>query len=369
MVSTKTRQIIWGKGAGRCYFCNTSLIGDLISGNEDANFGFVAHIVGEKATSPRGDPVRSPLLADDYRNLLLMCYTHHKLIDVDKVDDFPEPVLLEMKRQHEERIAVVVDIKPERASHVLRYGAKIGDHESTIAFERVRTAMLPQRYPADGKSIGIEILGNATTDGEELFWKTEPENLRRQFDTILRPRIASREITHLSVFGLGPIPLLVRLGTLLGDIVPADVYQLHREPIACWPWAGDGPNLRFQVDRPTAQGSTVALKLAISGTVTDERVHAVLGHEVPIWSVTSDPIGNDVMRHAVDLRAFRTVMRKLYDDIKAHHGENATIHVLPAVPVSVAIELGRVRMPKSDLPLLIYDNIRDLGFIPRLGIS
>jgi hypothetical protein len=48
MVSTKTRQIIWGKGAGRCYFCNTSIIGDLISGNEDANFGFIAHIVGEK---------------------------------------------------------------------------------------------------------------------------------------------------------------------------------------------------------------------------------------------------------------------------------------------------------------------------------
>lgn len=368
MVSTKTRQIIWGKGAGLCYFCNTSLIGDLISGNEDANFGFVAHIVGERVNGPRGDVVRSPLLADDYRNLMLMCHTHHKLIDVDKVADYPEPLLLAMKRQHEERVAVVVDIKPDRASHVLRCGAKIGDNESPIAFERVRTALLPQRYPADGKSIGIEILGNATTDGEELFWQTEPENLRWQFDTILRPRIASREIKHLSVFGLGPIPLLVRFGTLLGDIVPADFYQLHREPISGWTWAEDGPNLRFQVDRPMAQGSTVALKLAVSGTVTDERVHAVLGHEVPIWSVTSDPIGNDVTRHAADLRAFRTVMRKLYDEIKAHHGENAMIHVFPAVPVSVAIELGRVRMPKSDLPLLVYDNIREMGFLPRLEI-
>ena len=96
MVSTKTRQIIWGKGAGRCYFCNTSIIGDLISGNEDANSGFIAHIVGEKPNGPRGDGVRSPLLVDDYRNLMLMCYTHHKLIDVDKVVDYPEPVLLEM---------------------------------------------------------------------------------------------------------------------------------------------------------------------------------------------------------------------------------------------------------------------------------
>jgi len=97
---------------------------------------------------------------------------------------------------------------------------------------------LPQRYPADGKSIDIEILGNAVTDGEELFWKTEPENLRRQVESILRPRISSREITHLSVFALGPIPLLVKLGSLLGDIVPMEVYQLHREP------PQDGPGLR-----------------------------------------------------------------------------------------------------------------------------
>lgn len=104
MVSTKTRQIVWGNGAGRCYFCDASLIGDLISDNEDANFGFVAHFVGEKPDRPHGDVVRSPLLADDYRNLMLMCYTHHKLIDVDRVADYPEPVLLEMKRQHEERV-------------------------------------------------------------------------------------------------------------------------------------------------------------------------------------------------------------------------------------------------------------------------
>ena len=59
----------------------------------------------------------------------------------------------------------------------------------------------------------------------------------------------------------------------------------------------------------------------------------------------------------------RATMRKLNDDIKAHHGEKAKIHVFPAIPVSVAIELGRARMPKSDLPLLVYDNIRETSFL------
>jgi hypothetical protein len=367
MVSTRTRSILWGKGAGRCYFCNKSLIGDLISGNEDANFGFIAHIVAERPEGPRGDPVRSPLLVDNVSNLMLMCAVHHKLIDVDEVDNYPEQRLIDLKTHHESRIAVVTEAVRDSASHVLRYGAKIGSLESPVSFNRVRLAMLPERYPADGSSIGIEILGNAATDGEDVFWKTEPENLRRQFDTIVKPRITQREITHLSVFGLGPIPLLVQLGALLGDIVPADVYQLHREPDG-WRWAEDAPKINFQITKPSNMGADIALKLGISATVMDERVTAILGSNTPIWSMTAAQRGNDVMRHKADLREFRRLMRQLYDEIKARHGEKARIHVFPAVPVSIAIEVGRVRMPKSDLPLVVYDNIREVGFVPRLEI-
>jgi hypothetical protein len=368
MVSAKTRAVVWALGAGRCHLCNGSLVGDLITGNDHGNFGLIAHIVAEEPGGPRGDPARSPLLADDPANLMLMCYTHHKLIDVDELANYPEQRLLDIKKEHEDRIAILTAIRPESASHVLRYGAKIGLHESPVSLERVRLAMLPRRYPAGGTSISIEIKGSAATDGEDAFWRTEPENLQRQFDTIVRPRIADRDITHLSVFGLGPIPLLVKLGSLLGDIVPADVYQLHREPSPGWPWAEDGANIVFEVARPRDKGNTVALKLGISGTIRDERIHAVLGNDVPIWSVSGEPVGNDVMRHEADLREFRRLMRKLYEDIKAHHGEQATIHVFPAIPLSVAIELGRVRMPKSDLPLLVYDNIQDKGFLSRLEI-
>jgi hypothetical protein len=368
MVSPKTRAVLWARGAGRCYFCNTSLIGDYVSGNEDAIFGFVAHIVAETPGGPRGDRVRSPELADDVSNLMLTCHPHHKLIDVDEMDNYPEQRLLDIKAAHEARIAIVSEITGDKASHVLRYGAKIGDKESPVSFQRVRLAMLPKRYPAEGRSIGIEILGNAATDGEDKFWQNEPDNLRRQFEQRLRPRIAEREITHLSVFALAPIPLLVELGRLLGDIVPAAVYQLHREP-ASWSWAGDGPRINYEIARPTRSGRHVALKLGISATITDDRITSVLGEDTAIWSLTSEKSGNDVMRHAEDLMEFRRLMRGLYNEVKAKHGENTTIHVFPAVPVSVAVELGRVRMPKADLPLLVYDQRPGAGFIPRLAIG
>src|SRR5258708_2987320 len=153
MVTPKTRAIVWARGAGRCHLCNKTLIGDLVSGNDDANFGLIAHIVAEDPNGPRGEAVRSPKLANDPSNLMLMCYENHKLIDVDELVNYPEQRLLDLKAEHEDRIATLTDIRPEQASHVLRYTAKIGDHQSPVSFNRVRVALLPERYPAGGTSI------------------------------------------------------------------------------------------------------------------------------------------------------------------------------------------------------------------------
>lgn len=370
MVSTKSRCVVWARAAGRCQYpaCNKLLIGDLIANNEDGNFGFVAHIVAATPNGPRGDPVGSPKLEDDPGNLMLLCYVHHKQIDVDDIEGHPEQRLLEMKASHEDRIRIVTDITEDRASHVLRYGARIGTRESPVSFSRVRCAMVPDRYPADGRSIGIEILGSAAEDGEEAFWLSEPANLRTKFETQVQSRIGAREITHLSVFALAPIPLLVELGRLLGDITPIDVYQLHREPSG-WRWARDREHIYYEVSRPADIGPIVALKLGLSATVADERITAVLGSEVSIWSITAAAPDNDLMRHSEDLAEFRRLMRQIYNEIKSAHGENAVIHVFPAIPVSAAVELGRVWMPKADLPLIIYDKRPSEGFVARLRIE
>ncbi|MNC51459.1 hypothetical protein D3C75_1007520 [compost metagenome] len=52
---------------------------------------------------------------------------------------------------------------------------------------------------------------------------------------------------------------------------------------------------------------------------------------------------------------FRQTIRGLFDQIKLIHGQDNCIHVFPAVAVSTAIEMGRVWMPKADLPLVMYD--------------
>lgn len=371
-ISPRSRAVIWARAAGRCMFpgCNKDLTGDLIAGQEDRNFGFIAHIVADILGGPRGDPVRSPALCDAPANLMLMCAVHHKTIDVDAVDDFTEPRLLAIKAEHERRITIAVDIQADRASDVLRYAANIGHHESPVAYEHISAAMLPDRYPAQGRhTLDLEMLGCALEDHEPGYWKFHRENLRRQYAAKVQERIQAREIRHLSVFALAPQPLLIELGRLLGDITPADIRQLHREPKG-WAWAEDAPPLTLSEQYPTAATGPVALVLALSATVSDQRVQAVLGHDAAIWRIAAERPHNDIMRCRDDLIIYAQALRRMFDAIKAAHGETRKIHLFPALPVSAAIETGRAWMPKADLPLVVYDqNRRAGGFEKALTIG
>jgi hypothetical protein len=56
------------------------------------------------------------------------------------------------------------------------------------------------------------------------------------------------------------------------------------------------------------------------------------------------------------------------DRIKAAHGQQAATRVFPVMPFALAVNFGRIRMPKADLPLCVYDENRDLGFRVALEI-
>jgi hypothetical protein len=94
----------------------------------------------------------------------------------------------------------------------------------------------------------------------------------------------------------------------------------------------------------------------------------VLGADAAIWSLCADQPHNDILRRADDQATFRQELRRLYDRIKARHGGGILLHVFSALPASLAVEVGRVWMPKADLPLRLYDNNRLRGFIPIFDI-
>lgn len=370
MVSARNKMVLWARSGGRCQYlgCNKSLIGDLISGSDTLNAAYIAHIIGREPDGPRGDLVRSPVLVDNITNLMLLCDPHHRLIDREDVANHPEERLIAMKLDHERRLETVTAIEPQRASHVVLYGARIGQHDYPVRFDLAKEAMLPERYPAEQRAIHLDLSGVALSDDDPTYWHLQGDNLRRQFRSKLNDGLARGEITHISLFALAPQPLLIILGHLLSDIPAVAVHQLHREPQG-WRWRDERAPIDINAAYNGRDGSTVALKFNVSATITDARVEAVLGPTAPVWTISTPTPHNDVMHRESDLAAFRVCVRQTLDRIKAHHGENATIHIFPALPVSAAVELGRIWMPKADLPLVIYDHNRTAGgFVARMAI-
>src|SRR5690606_5905688 len=109
----------------------------------------------------------------------------------------------------------------------------------------------------------------------------------------------------LSIFALAPQPLLMELGHLLSDIPAAQVYQLHREP-PNWKWQDDAERVEYVIQRPTNfNQKVVALILALSATITTNRITDVLGQDVAIWTLTTPHPNNDFLKSHEHLSAFR----------------------------------------------------------------
>ncbi|WP_256760895.1 HNH endonuclease [Cohnella sp. WQ 127256] len=365
------RYMLWGKAAGRCQYrgCNRPLFLDVHT-QAEFNQAYIAHIIADRPNGPRGDETLSPLLGTDISNLMLLCDSHHRLIDRADVEGHPAELLQEMKSQHEERIEMVTGIIDNMNSHVLHYGSNIGDRQYPVRWELTVPALLPFRYPVTHSAIELSWKNSTFYDNEEIFWRMELTNLRRQIDIKIKPLFMTGELRHLSVFAIAPQPLLIALGTMLTDLCPADVFQLQREPVQDWKWDQYQDNFELIVMEPIEKHQTVALNFSLSATIAPDRITRVLGDQTSIWTVTIPEPHNDFMKSKEQLMMFRMFMRKLLNKIKHQHGDDTSIHVFPAMPVSTAIELGRVWMPKADLPMYIYDENRSLGgFIRALEIN
>ncbi|OGS00024.1 MAG: hypothetical protein A3G41_08065 [Elusimicrobia bacterium RIFCSPLOWO2_12_FULL_59_9] len=369
-VSEKISVKLWVKAGGRCEYdgCNQPLWHDDLTMAE-MNRAYIAHIVADSSDGPRGDAVLSPKLAADLSNLMLLCDTHHRLIDREQLAQHPAERLQTMKAAHESRVETLTAIQPNKKSDVLLYGANIGAHDSPIGYQKAVAAMIPERYPASPGGIILGMTNNAFRDRDAEFWRIEAENLRRLFDERVKPRLADRNIQHLSVFAVAPQPLLMLLGALLSDISPAEVYQLHREPQG-WEWRDHPDGFDYEIEEPAAVTGPPALVLSLSATISNDRVTAVITGGATIWRLTVREPHNDFLKSRRQLQQFCETVRPLMNRIKARHGEGATLHVFPVVPVATAVEFGRILMPKADLPIRIYDQNRNLGgFVHALDLN
>lgn len=368
----KERILVWGRAAGRCQYqgCGKRLDGDLVTGDLSKNNAYMAHIIASDPGGVRGDPVLSHQLSNDPENLMLMCDPHHREIDDPaKIALYTVEALREMKRAHEERVERLLANPNAIPAHILRIAAAIGDNETAIPVRDCIEAMTPDFTLADRRPIDIKVRDIAQKDSDPDYYPIVFDALRTKFQREIKGRFADGELEHLAVFGFAPIPVLVELGVLLSDLSAVSVYGRHREPKPGWAWPNDREPLEF-ICTPGARGpKKVALKLSVTAGITDDRVTRALPDEpVSIWEIRSSRLGASELRNKEDLSRFRELVGKTFDAIKDQHGMEVELSVFPAVPVPCAVEFGRTWQPKAHPPFLIYDQVPDLGFVPRHAI-
>ena len=107
-ITDKTRKLLWGRSGSRCADCEAKLIMDSTPHDDESVVGEECHIVSRRPSGPRHVPAFPSCEIDSYDNLLLLCRTHHKIVD-DQPSTFTPEVLHQMKDNHEAWVSGTLD--------------------------------------------------------------------------------------------------------------------------------------------------------------------------------------------------------------------------------------------------------------------
>lgn len=96
--SDKTLKQLFGLAGNQCAFP------DCTQGNitENGIIGIICHIEGLKPDSARHNTTLTETESNDYPNLIVLCPTHHRIIDTDKLT-YTVEILKKMKKDHEDK--------------------------------------------------------------------------------------------------------------------------------------------------------------------------------------------------------------------------------------------------------------------------
>ena len=318
---------------------------------------------------------------------MLTCKKHGKYIDdLNRVDEYPEELLVEFKKEHEKRICILTDIVQDAQTRVVLVQAPIDSGDCKINETQAHEALLPL-YPADEHAELFDLSAIRLPSDAPGFYPALRESLAGMTRDLLRRRGAEK-VRSLAVFAIAPIPLLVDFGYMLGDRQSVELFQRHRNQRPNpWSWKHEEelrpfydtvlPELPDVDEREGAGPSTATpvISISISGLVDSDLIARHLEGPTALYQINlegiaeSEASGRDALRSRARLESFSIEFRRVLDVIRRQHGHERTIHLFAAVPAPVAIEIGR-NVKHVDPPMLVYDfQKKTRGYVPALTIN
>lgn len=343
-ISAPVRRDLWIAAAGRCEFrgCCKPVDRDFLTKKAKSVVGEFAHIIADSPAGARGVPGLSEKLAADPSNLMLACFDCHSRIDRHgQSNEFTAEQLRAMKRDHEARIEFMYSATGVEESMPVVMSFPVGTHVPVIDVRHIQHAMLTnsgfKRFPSAG-SVHIDQSNFFLQDNEPDFWGNAQRALTQQYEQRILPELVARKgAVHLTIAGFAPIPMLMKLGALVGDKTPAAVMDLPNEK---WLWdtrdACPEPSYTFTV--PPALPREISVVVSISGRAQHPAVRDV----VEFHAVAP---GRGIIRKESHVQQFRTSFNAFLQQLFAAGAR--VLHLHPATPLSASIEIGRTLLPKA----------------------
>lgn len=347
--SGKVKMRLWGTAQAMCCLCREPCIADAEPGDDRSNVGECAHIVGERPDAARHDPAYSPQEIDAEGNGLLLCARCHKMVD-DQPGKHTVDYLRTLKMNHTRWLQdlVIESMGTRRIERTLILHSSGVDIPEDLAVE----ALSPD-YPA------IPTLELRVDQGQG--W--EAASLH-QAGLVAEMRRSGAPDSY-AVFSLAEIPLCIHLGALLGNRQPASLFQ-HDRHRGRWVWpenpgvaeADMVPIVEELPDERTERRGPVMLRISLSASVGLTDCTQVLGDPVAQAHIRVGDPSRDWLRSPQQLEEFGRCYTHTIEQINARVPNCTAIHVFAAVPCGAAFQIGRLRNPNMDPPLVLYQHSR-----------
>ncbi len=358
-IHKNTERLLWAMSAGRCEKCGRILYMHPIN-KVVGNFAQIAHNLPVGKNGPRSGYktkiINPDVDIDDVNNLLLLCYDCHQEIDKIRPHDYPPEKLAIMKSDFEQFVYKATELERIIPTLALKYSPNLHGQQHPIY--GIHNALFPDKVI--DKELDITLKDSQFFVGDSNYWEIEEKNLINSFAKRVTPAIEDYKngFMNISVFAIGPIPLLVKLGELLSNKHNIDVYQLKKTP-KTWEWETGKEDNEYKINyiQECKDPKRVVAIFSISGRVKLEEIQrAVTWDDALVVEVTVDgePY-DDFLRTKRQLQKFVKCYQVLKEQIRDKSRTGTMVHVFAAVPVSIAVEIGRQRNSTFDLPLTIYN--------------
>ena len=362
-IPPKVKAELWWRAAGRCEFkgCNKPLYLHGIT-MDNCNLSNCAHIIGDSENGPRGTK-DSKSLAQNFNNIMLMCPECHHYIDNEGVGKYDAQTLFDMKKKHEKRMEYLTGFKEDLQANIVTYCANIAEHMPQFAFPELQKALLPDFYPTSTDMIQLGVNFYAGEDWDS-YWKREEENLVHFCKSRVLDCIDRWEYKRIALFGLAPMPLLVRLGTMLNNKHNVVVYQKQRS--GGWKWPKTDDTIDYIIHRPCKEDGVPVLVLSLSFSIIERVKKENAG--ASIWEITINNPNTDFLQSEKMLYDFGRKIEMILDEISKTSSHQA-INLYLAAPAACCIEFGRVWMQKANSPIKIFDYDIKFSKTDKLAIT